>query len=119
MEIAVELLLEILGDVLVELAIVSLGEAAANRSRNPALAVLGMGVFGTLVGFLSIWPLPHHLIQSPTARVVSLFFTPLFLGFLLGGRGWLKTVPRFAWRSFFRGILLAGAFGAVRFFFAT
>ena len=118
MEFFVELLLEVFGELLLELAIACLGEYASHRSKRPALAAVGSVVFGVLIAIFSLWPLPSHLIYSPTLRLVSLIASPLAVGFLLGARGWLSQRP-FRWVSFWGGFLLAASIGLVRYFFAT
>jgi hypothetical protein len=88
-------LLEIFGDVLLQIAFELVAEALSGviglRKRTSAAAsVIGPILIGVVAGFASIWLFPHRLVAT---RVVipgaSLLMAPLATGYLmhiLGGR---------------------------------
>lgn len=110
-----DLLLELLFEVLLELVFSAIGEAALRRSHRPVVGALGSIVVGVLVGILSVWWLPQHFIHSETARLVNLVFSPVFVGGMLGLRGYLAAPPRFLVKSAVNGMLLALSIGLIRF----
>lgn len=112
----VEFLLELVFEVLLELVFSALGEAALKRAHRPLVGALGSLVIGVLVGIVTVWLLPSHFIASETARTVNLVFAPLFVGGLLGMRGYLTAKPRFLVSSAVNGVLLALSIGLIRFF---
>lgn len=91
------------------------------KPPNPWLAALGYCLFGAVAGAISIWIIPASFITSPTARVLNLLATPVFVGLamMLVGR-WraereqeLVRLDRFSY-----GYLFALCVGLIRFAFA-
>ena len=111
-----EILLEFVFEVLLELVFSALGEAALKRSHRPVVGAIGSVVIGVLVGILTVWLLPAHFIVSEQARMVNLVFSPLFVGALLGMRGYLTAKEKFLVGSAVNGVLLALTIGLIRFF---
>jgi hypothetical protein len=120
-EVVGELLLQVVGEVLVEFGFQSLA-APFQREPNPWLAALGYTIFGAVVGGLSLLVFPTYLVANPQLRVVNTAVTPVLTGFCMAALG--------AWRArrgqrvlridkFSYGYLFALAFGLVRFWFAA
>lgn len=110
----VELLLEFVFEILLELVFSAIGEAALRKSHRPVVGAISSVVLGALVGIASYWLWPHHFLVSQTARTVNLVFAPLFVGTVLGLRGYLTAQPRFLVKSAVNGVLLAGTIGLIR-----
>ncbi|MCP5158958.1 MAG: hypothetical protein H6974_01065 [Gammaproteobacteria bacterium] len=117
LELLGEFLLQVLGEALVELGLHSLAEPF-RRPPNPWLAALGYGLFGALIGGLSLLIIPHHLISAGFSRIVNLVLTPVAVGVCMACFG--------AWRArrgdrvlridrFSYGYLFALALALVRF----
>jgi hypothetical protein len=85
-----EFILQIAAEVLFELGIRSLG-APFKTAPNPYFATIGYVLFGAIAGALSLWALPTLFIHSPTGRVVNAIFTPLVAGASMAAIG--------AWRT--------------------
>lgn len=116
MEVHVEIFFELFFDVMLELIFSGLGEAALKRQHRPGVAAVSSVVLGAMVAIATLWVLPHPLIRSEQARLVNLAFSPLFVGAVLGMRGYLTARPRFLVRSAVNGVLLALTMGLVRYF---
>jgi hypothetical protein len=124
MEFLVELLLEfiiqVVGEALVELGLHSLAEPF-RKPPNPWLAAIGYTIFGAVLGGISVWIVPHHMVAGVAWRWVNLLVTPIAVGLCMS---WLG-----AWRSkrgqevfrigrFSYGYLFALSFALVRFAWA-
>lgn len=125
MEFLFELLLEFLLQVVVE-SLVEFGFRSvvdSSKSRNsPWLAVVGYAGVGAILGGLSLWFVPQHMIGNLAGRIFNLLATPLAVGLCMS---WLGS-----WRSrrgqavigidrFWYGALFALAFALIRFVWAT
>lgn len=125
MELFVELLLEfliqILGEVLLELGLHALAEPF-RRPPNPWVAAVGYALFGAALGGISLLLFPRYMVAGPALRWVNLLVTPVVAGVCMSLLG--------AWRSrrgqaivridrFSYGYLFAIFFAAVRFAWAS
>lgn len=120
MSFLVELLFEFVIQFVLEI-LVEMGAHILKRNRSPvhpAIAVMGYLLLGGLLGGISYWIFPPHLIAHPYARIINLVVTPVAVGLALGAVG--------AWRSkrgkelvrldkFAYGYAFALAFALVRF----
>ena len=119
LEVLGEFLLQVVGEVLVELGLHSLAEPF-RRPPNPWLAALGYLLIGAVLGGLSLLVFPSNLVPPPW-RAVNLVVTPLAVGGLMALMGaWRVRQGPSAWRidRFAYGYLFALALALVRFFFA-
>ena len=118
-ELLGELLLQIIGEVLVELGLHSLKEPF-RRDPNPWFATIGYALIGTILGGFSLLVFPHLLVAARW-RVANLIVSPIASGGLMCLVGqWRRRrgdavlrIDRFAY-----GLLFAMGFALVRFFFA-
>ena len=125
MEILIELLFEFLiqffGEVLVELGLRSIG-APFRKDASPWLAAVGYAFFGAVIGGISLWLFPDHMVSDLRLRLLNLGVTPVASGLamsLLGSwrakRGQeLLRIDRFSY-----GYLFALCLGLVRFYGAS
>ncbi len=134
MELALELLLEILLTVLQffgEIVLQILFEAGvefighALRSRvpakpvHPALAALGCAALGALAGRISLFILPSLLLARPWMRAVNLVAAPLIAGFVMSAIGNMRQrreQERSPLDRFWYAFLFALSMALVRFF---
>ena len=79
LEVFGELLLQVAAEVLFELGLHSLA-APFKRAVNPYLASIGYVVFGAAAGALSLWAAPTLFIASHAARIVNVVVTPVLAG---------------------------------------
>lgn len=87
-----ELFLQVFGELIVELIGRSLHEPFRRpKPRHPFLALIGYGLFGAIIGAISLWALPSPIISTHWLRVVNLIVTPVVAGFLMERLG--------AWRE--------------------
>ncbi|MCX6954555.1 MAG: hypothetical protein NTV51_20570 [Verrucomicrobia bacterium] len=130
MEALLEVVLQILGEFLLELFVQSLAELGA-RAVAPKLGpvlnterwlpALGYTLLGGLsgAGTLHFWP--QSLIHAPALRVLSLIVVPLLAGATMSALGaWRKSRGQFLIRldQFGYGWLFAFSFSLVRFIWA-
>lgn len=122
------LLIEILGEFLLQMLIEALAEVGLHalkepfkRPPNPWFASIGYALFGCVAGGISLWLVPDHCIPEGPWRVVNVAVTPMVVGLAMALIG--------AWRSkrnlqvikldrFSYGALFALALGLMRFFLA-
>lgn len=120
LEVLGEFLIQVVGEVLLELGLHSLAEPF-RKAPNPWLAAFGYALFGGVVGGLSLLAFPHNLVPGPW-RLVNLIVTPLAVGSLMSAMG--------AWRArrgepvlridkFAYGYLFALMLALMRFFLAS
>lgn len=120
-EILGEILIQVIGEALLELGLHSLAEPF-RKPPNPWLAALGFLLIGAIVGGLSLLLFPDHLVTDPTWRLLNLGITPMAAGAFMAAMG--------AWRArrgeavlridkFAYGYLFALSLGLVRYFFAN
>ena len=124
MEIILELILEgvlyIAGDLLVELGFRSLGEAFTSREeRNPLLAGIGYALLGTIAGFLSLLIFPDAIVRSGRFHGINILVSPALAGLGMAGLGWLlerSGKRRLRIDSFAFGFVFALPMALVRFY---
>jgi hypothetical protein len=120
-ELLFEFLIQIVGEVLFELGMHSMAEPFRTRP-NPWLAAFGYAIFGVILGGLSLWLFPHHMVLSVTWRYLNLVLTPLAVGLCMSWLGsWrarrgqqVLRIDRFSF-----GCLFALTFALVRFSWAS
>jgi hypothetical protein len=74
-----ELLLQVVGEVLIELGLHS-AAAPFRRAADPYLATIGYVVLGALTGALSLWLFPSLFIGSNVGRIANAVVTPFVAG---------------------------------------
>ena len=118
-ELLGELLMQVVGEVLLELGLHSLREPF-RQAPNPWLAALGYVLFGLIFGGLSLLLFPHLLVGE-RFRTINLVLSPIVSGIVMGAMGvWRRRRGDRALRidRFSYGFLFALAFAIVRFHFA-
>jgi hypothetical protein len=129
MEFIIEVLLELFGELLLQVVMQALAEAGLHAVRRPGerpppspwLLVLGYGLLGLVVGGLSLLLFPHSLLHSRPARLVGLGLTPVASGLamaLLGAWRLRRGQPQLAMDRFAYGYLFALVVALVRFSWA-
>lgn len=119
-EFFAEFLVQIFGEVLMELGCHAIAEPF-RKTPNPWLASIGFLLFGALLGSLSLLIFSAHFIAAKRLRILNLAFTPIAAGGCMAAIGaWrakrgdpVLRIDRFAY-----GSLFALSFGVMRFFFA-
>lgn len=90
MEFLVELFLEfgiqIIVECLIELGLHSMAEPL-RRPANPWLASIGYSIFGAILGGVSVWLFPTHMVSSAVWRWGNLLVTPLAVGLSMAWLG--------------------------------
>jgi hypothetical protein len=92
-------LVELCGELLLQLALEGIAEAmghaftppSSRRPVRPWLAAIGYLTVGAAAGGLSLWLVPELFIKSPGLRLANLALTPLASGAVMGAIG--------AWRA--------------------
>ena len=94
MEFIFELLFEIFGELLLQIAFELLAEwgwrglsAPLRKSPHPLAAGGGYAVFGAIAGALSLWWFPKLFIASHVGRIVNVIVTPLLSGSAMAALG--------------------------------
>ena len=123
-----EFILEILGEFFLQVAVEALAEMGLHaiadpmrRPINPWLAALGYGLFGMLLGDLSLLVFPAHLIPARGLRLLNLVVTPAAVGLAMVALGkWRarRGQPQIRLDRFTFGFLFAFSMGVTRFVFA-
>ncbi len=123
-----EFILEILGEFFLQVAVEALAEMGLHaiadpmrRPINPWLAALGYGLFGMLLGGLSLLVFPAHLIPARGLRLLNLVVTPAAVGLAMVALGkWRarRGQPQIRLDRFTFGFLFAFSMGVTRFVFA-
>ena len=122
-ELVLEGLLEIGGQLLVELGLRGLGETIApSDDRNPVLAGVGYALLGCLAGGLSLLIFPNHFVRSERYHGASVLVSPVLAGLAMAGLGCLlkragKRVLRLD--SFLYGYIFALPIAIVRFLYTS
>lgn len=120
-QVVAELVLQIVVELLAEFGLQPL-KAMFDKPPNPWLAALGYALLGGVLGGLSLWLLPQHLMAGDLARIAVLIAVPVLAGLLMAAVGaWrarrghaLLRIDRFSY-----GYLFALAFALVRHAFAN
>ena len=125
-------MLEILFELLFELAVQALGEFAltlgweslahalrGTRKANRVLAILGWAVIGSICGVISAFIFPHRLLPPSRLPGLSLIVAPLVSGALMkavGDRRREAGKDTTILATFWGGTIFAFAMAAARFF---
>lgn len=115
-----EFVLQILGEVFIEIGLHSLAEPF-RKQPNPWLAAVGYTVFGAVIGGLSLLVFPHYLVASKGLRVANAALSPIAAGLSMAAMGkWRARRGQAVLRidKFAYGYLFALSLGLVRFWFA-
>jgi hypothetical protein len=118
-----EFLLQIFGQLLIELGLRGLGESfVRGEERNPILAAIGYGLLGLILGGLSLLVFPEPFVRSERFHGINLIITPVLTGLAMSAIGRLrerqgKTTIRLD--SFVYGFLFAFFMALVRFMYTT
>lgn len=118
-----EFLLQIFGELLIEVGFRSLGEPFARREeRSPILAAIGYSFLGLILGGLSLLVFPEPFVRSERFPGINLIITPVLTGLAMSSIGRLRerqgqTALRLD--SFLYGFLFAFFMALVRFYFTN
>jgi hypothetical protein len=115
-----EFVLQVLGEVFIEVGLHSLAEPF-RKEPKPWLAAVGYMVFGAVIGGLSLLVFPHYLVASKSLRVANAALSPIAAGLSMAIMGkWRARRGQAVLRidKFAYGYVFALAFGLVRFWFA-
>ena len=127
MELIFELVLQVFGELIVqllfELGFRALAEPFSNKNRpaNVALSVSGYLLFGLIAGGLSLLIVPRHLALNLPWRIANLVLTPVLVGAgmnLLGNVREKKDLSTIRLDKFSYGFCFALAMAVVRFIWA-
>jgi hypothetical protein len=133
MEALIEIVLELFGEVLLQLFLQVLAEVGIHSWRglrdperhrppaNPVLATLGYLLFGTIVGGLSLLVMPNLFIVSTRLRMLNLLVTPFISGLVMMALGaWRRRrdQPLVRMDKFAYGFTFAFATSAARYIVA-
>jgi hypothetical protein len=72
-----QLLLEIFGEGLLELALSRIKETTGRQNRDPFLAAVGYFFLGAILGAISIWVWPERLFSRTAVTGFSLLLSPV------------------------------------------
>ena len=87
-ELILEVLFELAGEAILDLALRALGEVlGSSEFKNPLLASFGYAVLGALTGGLSLVIFPHPLIHPSKIHGVSLLIAPVVTGSVMAMTG--------------------------------
>ena len=123
LEIILEALFSVVGELLTEVGLRSFGEPFVKReARNPVFAGIGYCLLGLIMGGLSLLIFPNPLVRSETFHGINLLITPVLAGLAMSAVGRLrrrqgKTLLRLD--SFIYGFLFAFMIALVRFVYTT
>ena len=128
MDFVVEAILNLVGELLLQLVVQLLLDAGLHalaepfrRAPNPWVAGVGYALLGVVLGFASLLAFPHYLTPQGMWRTATLVCTPLLTGALMALIGqWRDRRGQEVFRidRFSYATLFAFSIGVVRFFFA-
>ena len=116
-----ELVLQILGEVLLEIGLHAVAEPF-RRKPSPWLAAIGYAFIGGVIGGLSLLVFPEYLVANKSLRIANAALSPIVAGLSMAAMGKWRAKRRQAVLridKFSYGYLFALAFGMVRFWFAS
>ena len=123
LSIVFEFVLEIAGQLLLELGLRSLGETLMSREdRSPIFAGVGYGLLGLIAGGLSLLIFPNAFATSERFHGISLLITPVLAGLFMAGVGWLRErrgQETIRLESFLYGYIFALPMAIVRFLYTS
>lgn len=115
-----ELVLQILGEVRLEIGLHSVAEPF-RRKPSPVLAAIGYAFFGAVIGGLSLLVFPNYLMANKSLRVANAALSPIVSGLSMAAIGkWRAKRGQAVLRidKFAYGYVFALGFALVRFWFA-
>jgi hypothetical protein len=80
LEIIVEGLIQVFGELLVELGWETVKEALGRHNHHPITAAIGFLILGTAIGGVWIWINPNRLVEPGPVRGLNLIASPLLAG---------------------------------------
>ncbi len=117
-----EILIELIGQILIDFGINSFGEVFTSRpKRNPYMAFVGYSLFGVVIGGISLLILTNSIITSPGLKLLNLCITPFIGGIamaLIGRWRSKKGQDLLRFNSFAYGFSFALGVAVIRYFFA-
>lgn len=119
-ELVLELLFEIFGEALFDVAAHSVRESG--RVRRTIVRVLIFGVAGAAIGAVSIVLVPFHLVRDPQLRMLAAGLTPITAGIVfaaVGRRRARKAKRVTGLEAFWPAFAFALAMALVRYFGAA
>jgi hypothetical protein len=121
LEILIQLVWEVLGQLMVELGWESLAHACRRkREANPILAGIGWVLVGAFSGGISAAIFPHRILPWARTPGISLLAAPIATGLLMKLLGdWRRQAGKGTTilATFWGGAIFAFAFSATRLFF--
>lgn len=107
-----ELILELIGEALVELGFHSTAERVSDKTSNRILLGAAYATFGTLLGFLSLFVFPKIAFSNALIPTLYFFVSPIVAGFSLTTVSWIidRGIHRVGWFAldkFIFGVMLA------------
>jgi hypothetical protein len=122
-ELFLEFIVQIIGEVFLEVAFHNLSGAPwARKALSATLAVIMYFGLGVITGWFSILIFPHSFIRSSRLHGISLIVTPLLAGLTMSGIGWFRErrgKPVLRLDTFAYGFIFAFGMALVRFLFTT
>jgi hypothetical protein len=114
-----ELVLEIVGEVLIELGFHATAERLSNKARNRFLVGGAYTIFGAGLGFLSLYLFPKILFANRLIPILYFVISPIIAGFSLTIVSWIinrgiRPVSWFELDKFVFGVLFAMAYSISR-----
>ncbi len=117
MDLALELLLELFGELIVEIGVASAADAWRLRRGFEAsvLSVVGFAMAGAVVGGLTLLVFPRAVVHDETLRLIHLVTSPVIAA---GALAVLRRVrmKSFGWGTLLHGGALAFMLSLVRYF---
>lgn len=119
LELGLELLLPLIGELLVELGFHSTAEKIAAGRKNLILAALAYAIFGTFLGWLSLFIIPALEFSSGLAALLYFVAGPVAAGFGLSLLSWainrgIRPARPFELAKFVFGVLFGTTFAFSR-----
>ena len=91
-EFIFELILRILGEAIIVTGLYSMASVFKEyKQRNPYMAFIGYALWGLIIGGISIWILPKHIVKPSKYYGINLILTPIVAGFIMATYGNYKS----------------------------
>jgi len=91
-ELVCQVVLEIIWEALRACGVFS--PRGSGKAINAWWAVAGYIALGIVIGLVSLWPLPDHLIQVKRVRILNLVITPIAVGMVTCGLDAVRSKTR-------------------------
>lgn len=114
-----ELVLEIVGEILIELGFHGTAEKLSNKTRSRFFLGAAYSIFGAILGFLSLYLFPKIIFANRLIPILYFVISPIIAGFSLTIVSWLinrgiRPVNWFEFDKFAFGVLFALAYSLSR-----